>query len=300
MSWIEDNQRKPRILVIIIGEARGGNLAWKSLHKFLLQPLNAHLAIYISELKTRTYLHDISQYIWTVPEDMDWSIVFDTVAEMCNMDNVAGKWRNYCDMPGIFMGGIPNCSHESHTSVSFAFRWLVQQKIVKLHLLDKYDWFILTRADQLYLCDHHDFTEMIEGDALLPIGEYYGGWSDRHIIGKSFVFMKLLNLTTELVCRPDYWFPILQSVETERNIETIQKIIWDHMNLTVSEFSRSMFTVRTPYDTSSWSEGQFHPETNAFGLKVKYPKELKASMKYCKIKNITNALKSLHQYDRNT
>jgi hypothetical protein len=72
------------------------------------------------------------------------------------------------------------------------------------------------------------------------------------------------------------------------------------MNLTVSEFPRSMFTVRTPYDTSSWSEGQFHPETNAFGLKLKYPKELKASIKYCKIKNITNALKNLHQYDKNT
>ncbi|CAF1345374.1 unnamed protein product [Adineta steineri] len=48
ISWIADNERKQRVLVITIGQIRGGEIAWKSLQKFLLQPFNAHLAIYVS------------------------------------------------------------------------------------------------------------------------------------------------------------------------------------------------------------------------------------------------------------
>ena len=58
----------------------------------------------------------------------------------------------------------------------------MQEKIRELNLLERYDWLILTRVDELYLCNHHDFVLMNENHALLPTGEYYQGWSDRHII----------------------------------------------------------------------------------------------------------------------
>jgi GDP-D-mannose 3',5'-epimerase len=296
MSWITKNQRKQRVLVIIIGQVRGGDLAWKSLHKFLLRPLNAHLAIYISNWQTRTFLHNISQYIWTVPEYVDWGVVFEAAAKLCNVDNVADKWRNYCKIPGIFMGGVVNCSHPGSAGILLAFRWLVQQKILELNLLDKYDWFILTRADELYLCNHHDFFVMNKNHVLLPTGEYYEGWSDRHIIGKSSSFMKMINITTELICKPDYWFKILKQYGGEFNLEKIQKVLWSLMNITVSEFPRSMFTVRTQHDSTRWSKGQPHPDVGIFGLKLKYPDEFTSAIKHCNIKNVTNALEVIKQY----
>jgi hypothetical protein len=218
-------------------------------------------------------------------------------AKVCNIDNIAEKWRNYCKISGIFMGGVSNCSHPGSAGILLAFRWLVQQKIYELNLLDKYDWFILTRADELYLCDHHNFFVMNENHALLPTGEYYGGWSDRHIIGKSSVFMKMINITTELVCKPDYWFKTLKQVGGEFNLERIQKVIWSHRNINVSEFPRSMFTVRTQHDPTRWSKGESHPDFGKFGLKLKYADEFKSSIKHCNIINVTNALEVTKQYD---
>ncbi len=297
MSWTAKNRGKQRVLVIIIGQVRGGDLAWKSLHKFLIRPLNAHLAIYVSNWQPSTFLHNISQYIWAIPEYTDWGVVFEIAARVCRTDNITEKWRNYCKFPAQFMGGVANCSHAGSAGILLVFRWLVQQKILELNLLDKYDWFILTRADEMYLCNHHDFFVMNENHALLPPGEGYGGWSDRHIIGKSSVFMKMINITTELVCKPDYWFTTLEKLGGDFNLEKIQQLFWSHMNIPVSEFPRSMFTVRTQHDPTRWSVGTSHPDFERFGLKLKYPREFEASMRHCNIRNVTSALEEMKQYD---
>jgi hypothetical protein len=214
----------------------------------------------------------------------------------CNIDSIVRKWRNYCKIPGIFMGGLTNCSNRGSGGILIGYRWLVQQKIIELNLLDKYDWFILTRADQLHLCKHHEFFRMSEKHILLPLGEYYGGWNDRHIITKSSVFMRMMNITTELMCKPDYWFNILKRYGGEFNPERMQKVLWSHMNMTISEFNRSIFTVRAPHDPTNWSRGQHHPAVAKFGLKIKYPAEFASSIKYCNIKNVTNVLEIIKQY----
>ncbi|CAF1637824.1 unnamed protein product [Adineta ricciae] len=201
-------------------------------------------------------------------EHKDWGVVLQLVSETCGNAEIVGKWRDYCNIPGLLMGGVANCEHRSHTSVLFAFRWMLQQKINKLQLLDKYDWFILTRADELHLCEHFDFTTMKESDILLPTGEHYNGWSDRHLITRSSMFMKMINITKELVCRPDYWLNKLEEVDYELNIEVVQKLIWDDMRLTVSEHPRSIFIVRSTGDPASWSRGRSHPELSRFNLKV--------------------------------
>ena len=297
MTWIRANRAKQRVLVIAIGQSRGGDLAWKSLHKYLLRPLQAHLAIYVSNWQPRTLLKEMSQYIWTIPNYSTWDIVFDRIAETCSRNNLANKWRSYCQIPGIFMGGIQYCPHPASSAISLAFRWLVQQKIFELNLLNKYDWFILTRADELYLCDHESFYSMNSSHILLPTGEYYGGWSDRHIIGKSDLFVRMLNMTAELVCRPEYWFQKLRSTEDRYNLEKLQKFMWSSLNITVSEFPRSMLVVRAPNDTTRWTQGTDHPGLSLFNLKLKYPQELSASLKHCRTTNLTHTLRLIEQYD---
>ncbi|CAF3962776.1 unnamed protein product, partial [Adineta steineri] len=235
--------------------------------------------------------------IWTVPEYTDWGVVFEMIAKTCHVNSNIGKWRKYCKIPGQFMGGVANCSHSGSAGILLAFRWLVQQKILEFNLLDKYDWFILTRADELYLCNHHDFLEMNKNHALLPTGENYGGWSDRHIIGKSSNFLKMMNITTELVCKSDFWFRTLKRLRGEVNLESIQKVIWAHMKLQVSEFPRSMFTVKREQDATRWSNGISHAAVQTFGLKIKYPDEFTAAVKHCKITNVTNSLKDTQHYN---
>ncbi len=109
--------------------------------------------------------------------------------------------------------------------------------------------------------------------------------------------MKMLNITTELVCKSDYWLKTLEVPKGDFNLETIQKVLWSYMNVNVSEFPRSMFTVRTPYDPTRWSKGVPHPYFDSFGLKLKYPDEFPPSVEHCNIKNVTNALQVIQQYD---
>ena len=104
-------------------------------------------------------------------------------------------------------------------------------------------------------------------------------------------------MTNELVCRPDYWLEKVAKVQYERNIEVIQKLIWDDMGLIVSEFSRSMFTVRSEGDPTSWSPGEFDPDLNLFGLKVKYPKGFVSAKAHCGNMSLKGARESLRRYE---
>ena len=108
--------------------------------------------------------------------------------------------------------------------------------------------------------------------------------------------MKMINLTTELVCQANDWFETFRQFGGEFNLERIQKVLWSHMNISVSEFPRSMFTVRTQHDLTRWSKGQSHPDVEKFGLQLKYPDEITSAMKHCNIKNVMNDLQVMKQY----
>jgi hypothetical protein len=77
----------------------------------------------------------------------------------------------------------------------------------------------------------------------------------------------------------------------------MQKVLLSYMNITVSEFNRSIFTVRAPHDPTRWSQGQDRPAVAMFGLKIKYPDEFESLIKYCNAKNVNNALEVIKQYE---
>ena len=63
-----------KTLVILIGNARGGELAWNSMYKNLLFPYNADLALCFGKSNKRCSLHQKCKYFWEVPEYSDWSL----------------------------------------------------------------------------------------------------------------------------------------------------------------------------------------------------------------------------------
>ena len=93
-------------------QARGGELAWKSLHKHLLEPLDAHLALMFTETQQPTMLHELAQYSWTVPEYEDWGVVLDQAAAQCHPNPERIPWRELCSVPDQFLGGVGHgCRH---------------------------------------------------------------------------------------------------------------------------------------------------------------------------------------------
>ena len=164
-----------------------------------------------------------------------------------------------------------------------AMRWILQQKMDRLHLGSKYDWFVLSRSDELHACKHPHIVSLNPAFAWLPEGEHYGGWSDRHIVASSKVFAKVINITNEVVCRSDVYLPKLLTarLKAEVNIELLQKIVWDEVGVSVREFNRTMLLVKTPEDTTSRSGGEGHDLLAQHGLLLKYGGEMTLVKEQC-------------------
>lgn len=296
-AWLVKRLEKPTVLVIVNGQPRGGELAWKSLHKHVLKPFDAHLATYITQAGPNdTLLERMAQYTWRVPEYHDWGIVIQKASGQCQAGaRGPGDWQQLCDYDNaIWGGGIVACpKHKSKAGVLLAFRWLVSQKMLLLNLQHQYDHIIYTRADYLYLCDHVPLKTLDRNATWVPVGEEWGGLTDRHLVGTGPNLLRAINITQELVCSPDAYKPHI--IPRVTNLETLQAVVWKHTRVWAKQFHPTMFTVRAKLDPSSWSVGIAHAELDAYGLLVKYPQELEKAMHSCKV-NITEKLKNLSSY----
>ena len=288
-----------KTLVILWGEPRGGELAWKSIHKHLLKPLNAHLATYFTDGYPRTILDDMARYKWVTHAHADWGVVFEEAAETCSQRE---HWRRLFEIKDIFLGGIYGSGHRGSGGILLAFRWLVLQKILDLNLAEKYDYMILSRADQLHICDHSPVSICAYGVVTVPNGEDYFGYNDRHLMAESQTFVKALNITTELVCDTDRWYDTMKHTNrSDINSESAQKIVWDGVGLNVSRVQRTMFLAKRATDASSWSHGLEDALTQPFDLLVKYRSELHQVLSECADElTVVKELRNLEIYDWTT
>jgi hypothetical protein len=271
--------KQPRVLVIVIGQARGSSYAWNSLYKYLLAPYQADLATFFTESSPVTVLQRMARFNWVVPEFTDWAAVMTQVERRCGVDS---SWHALCRGGDQWLGGatVPGCIHDGSAGILLAFRWLVQQKLMQHNLLDQYDYMVLSRADELYLCDHVPFTEMDTHSVWLPFGEEYDGYSDRHLVATPTVFMRALNITTELVCNWQAYSDTLRAWD-HVNLERLQKQVWEQTGVPVRQYRRSMFTVKTPEDPTRWGKGTNLVEGQEFGLLIKYPDEMVRAKEHC-------------------
>ena len=270
-----------RTLVIVTGQPRGSAYAWKSLDTHVLKPLHAHLATYFTDdCVESTYLAKMATYQWSAPAQKDWGFFLDQAQNGCLFVENKSEWRSLFEFKDQFLGGIAGSGHPGSGGIMLSFRWLVQQKINQLNLIARYDYMVLSRADQMHICDHPPIlkTERVT----VPFGLEYGGWPDRHSFGRISVMNKAINITTELVCDTDRWLPILRSMNSKLfNPEQVLKIIWDNNKLMVNQVNRTMFTVRSSTDPTRWSWGQEDPLTQPYNITVKYPEELELVKLQC-------------------
>ena len=280
------------------------------MHQHLLTPLNADLATYFTDISNNTLIQRMAKYNWTIPEYDDWSFALDDIAASCGCaraDWVAAFCTSRLDHQWWLGGATPECKHQGPQAAGMlmVYRWLVQKKIVELGLDAAYDHFVLTRADQMYLCDHVPIAALDPATLHVVQGENYGGWTDRHVLGHRDVFLRGLSITFEMFCNPvEYGAHIERFMADGRatnggdlNIETLQKMMWDALGVPVAPVPRAMFTVRAKGDPSKWSQGEAHASFAPYGLKIKYPDELDDARATCGAvggHDVDAKLRSLH------
>jgi hypothetical protein len=162
-------RRHNTTLVILLGNLRGGEVAWQSIYRHLLDVNNADLALMIGETNKSTRTQSPFQrasYIWEFKEYADWADAVDEIN--------GPSWRTDLKAfakTGTF-GGIGN--YTGSGAIIFMARFWLSKILVEQNLTQKYDRFVLTRADLVYKCDHN-ISELDPRYLWVVNGENYGG-----------------------------------------------------------------------------------------------------------------------------
>jgi hypothetical protein len=310
LKGMRSEQRRSRVLVMLFGQPRGGEMAWKSIHRHLMQPNNAHLATILTPIQGtdaesgRTMLEAMAHWAWRVPEpaDGDWGVWMDKAAGLCGATNTSSlTWVDLCQGPSgdrkfLLGGGFKKCpKNGSMSGVVLVYAWVATQKILAWNLHRQYDYIFYSRPDQLHLCEHLRIAEMSRCRVGVPRYHDSKGYYDRHYVGASSAMLAAVNHTQEFVCNAGLYANLTRK-GVIFNHESLMARVWKRIKLPVWRFPMTMFAVRSQGDPTSWSTGKYHPALAPFGLQHKHADELYASVVSCKVTNITRSLELIQQH----
>jgi hypothetical protein len=265
-----------KTLVIIIGNIRGGEKAWKTLYEQVLDVNSADLALMIGETRLQyqnSSLFDRTAYHWTTPEFDDWGEALDLINGTAWRETVVPLMHPISSI----LGGVKFKKFEGSGAVIFMIRWFLSQKIQELNLTEKYDRFIITRSDHYYLC-RHDISHLSNDYLWTPKGSDCGGITDRHLIVSNKYVLKALNVLPLLLRRPEKYSDILRIRSGNP-----EKVLWKSWKLQFirgkhRRFERMMFTCGEDGDMTRWKKlGELVEE----GVRLKYIMEYNISHATC-------------------
>ena len=243
-------------LVILAGSPRGGEKTWTSLKKYVLDPLNADLAICTTDRFSKSNsLFKLAKYKWIFKEYDNFFNYYE--------ENFSHNWKEYFNLgidTGLYSSG----------SIHFVFK----DYILKNHIevLEAYKNIIYSRFDQLYIDTHPKLDQDV---ILIPEGEDYFGICDRHAAFPSKYSKLFLNIC-EFIDSDDtkkYNSDFLNCEVTFsnhlKNTELINK---------VKRSKRFQFTTSLKGEHTNWRIAKYKVHfTNK--LMIKYPDEFMDSMK---------------------
>lgn len=244
-------------LVILAGSPRGGRKTWNSLFKYVVEHLDADLALLTTDnFVSNNILFQRANYIWTINNFHNF---FDYYKDKYskNLENYFLKGKG----TGLLESGL----------IHFAFKDIVLKKY--LDIVKKYDFIIYTRFDQTYV-DYHPQLSKDELSILIPTGEDYFGLCDRHAAFNSELADKFFNICEFIDSKSalDYNNKYL-------NCEVTYLNQFKNFNLEkfVKRSKRYQFTTATKEDKTNWRI----PKYKIFlirNLFLKYPDEFKDSI----------------------
>lgn len=164
------------------------------------------------------------------------------------------------------------------TALVFMVRWFLAQHIKDdPTILQQYERFVVTRADQYYNCPH-DFQslDLRHNTVWVPEGENYGGYCDRYFVVSRKNILDALDQFPTLLKYPH----LCDGRKDHASAEWMLGMTLRSKNINVKTFDRVMFTSATVNDTSRWSSRRGEVP-GVPGLYLKYPDEYKLSNDTC-------------------
>jgi len=290
---IHDSTKHKDVLVVVIGQLRGGEMVWESLRRRLLKPWNADLALMTDindEHNLKSSLFKDVVYKWHVPEPDDWGDVLDQIP------GIRDDWRKQvCPMlDGQFLGGVKDC-HTGSSGILLASRYLLQQRLRQLRSDGiSYKWVVLTRADYLYACDMPSLDQFKDephhfvADAYnVPDEQGYRGITDRFSVLPGDLADKVLDVPRSVLSDPSFWKELgvhaRGSCHGKRicNLEGVLARYCQREGIQMHKYRHPAFTVRQAGDPGSWSKGWHMDTLDKYDLMSRYPDEFTSTRQIC-------------------
>ena len=286
-----------KVLVCLLASTRSHHLTFPNIKRQVIDELNADVALALAIDEHYDYANPFWQhakYRWTSPDFKDYGEAFDLAQRwLCQQKNLpASDWRPILRIKGIWQGGIKSPDPQrTASSIQTFCRWLLLKGLQEDGLLDRYDRFVITRSDLVWLCPHPPLS-ILDRDAIwVPDGENYGGLVDRHLVVSRTDLADCLNVIEDIVLHPTQLYEEMRNLadrppDDSYHLWNNELFFAQHLkrkNLfhKVRRFPYVMYTARQVNDESStWSRGRYEP---AVGHYVKYEAEYRAASAYATI-----------------
>ena len=257
-----------KTLVCIVGQIRIPHLTWERFKKYVLDELNADLALCIHDDgntdRDNPYFKN-AKYIFEYTETTGcWSKAYDTMNP---------GWRQLVNIPGDWIGNIKEPIERKGSGGILTFlRWFLYQNILKMN--EQYDRVVVTRSDWFWLASH----PQLDNDHIwIPNAEFHGGLCDRHFVIPSKYVKDVLtfgqmeipvttgNNMVQLLNQRlrEGWGHFMYNEETFMYLRFMERGLIRHVGF----FPLKMFI-------ASDTLGVDHPQ---FNIKIRYPDELESS-----------------------
>lgn len=252
-----------KYLVVLAGSPRGGDKTWNSLFKYVINHLDADLAISTTDnYISRNLLFEKANYKWIMPNPITFESYFE--------EHYRGSWKEYLlkgKELGLYHSGM----------ISFAFKDFILRNYQEVLL--NYEYIIYSRFDQLYVDYHPDFNS---DKIYIPSGEDYFGICDRHAVFRSKRASEFLSIVKFIDSKKS-----LNKLPKFPNCESVFKSHLEEVGLLshVERFDRISFTASLKDDPTKWRT----PSLKIFftnGVMIKYPDEYLEAMKNKFDKNV--------------
>ena len=276
-----------RVLVCLLASTRAHQLTFHSFQRQVLDELKADLALALLVDEEYDYSNPFwrrAKYRWTVPAFDDYGRAFDLAQRQLWQQNVpAPNWRSMLRIKGTWQGGIQSEDPQRSMSSILPFcRWLLLHHLREEDILDRYDRFIVTRSDFVWLCPHPPLANLGRRAIWVPDGQDWGGVNDRHLVASRDDIENYLNVIDEVLLNPEQLYEEMKN-ESDWNDE---KFLAHHLHRKgilkkVRRFPYVMYLARPLGDNSpTWSRGLLEPSVGHY---VKYVEEFRAATAYATI-----------------
>ena len=254
-----------KTIVVLIGNARGGEQTWKTLYDNLIDVYSADLLLCFGKTNnTNNSLYKKAKYVFELEEYNNWNNYYQQF--------FTNKWKDsflHGKNHGL-AGGLD--SYSGSGSIIFAFRHFLKNNC--LDMLSSYDRIILTRSDNFYLYKH----PILPNDKIwIPQGEDYGGVTDRFHIFPSSLIKEMLGIVEYM--DSDIGFNDIIKIHNP-NPEIVLLLLFKFYNILnkIHRYKRCQFAVATKEDTTRWQKGSI-PLPNYEDLYIKYINEYRMALK---------------------